>query len=59
MMHESVQQISTGLGIKTALHRPGRVKWERDKAETGYQFEGCNSQKPKKLTKFDHQDIKN
>lgn len=34
------------------------VKWERDKAETGNQFEGCNKDKKKKLTKFDHQDIK-
>ena len=28
---EPVQQISTELDIKTALHGPGRVKWERDK----------------------------
>jgi hypothetical protein len=31
---EPVQQISTGLNIKTALHRPERVKWERDKKDT-------------------------
>lgn len=28
---ETVQQISTGLDIKTVLHGPGRVKWEKDK----------------------------
>lgn len=31
MSVELVEQISTGLEIKTALHGPGRVKWEKDK----------------------------